>query len=78
MATIICFPNYESERFEPLRNFIDEAERRQLDELDQGDRNALQSAIDYAWEGVVAIEQGWRTKLLFAYAGFAIGFWICP
>jgi hypothetical protein len=80
MATIIeLFPDQMlGERLALLREFLDDAEEDQLQQLEADDRDDLQSAIDHVWPGAVAIEQSWLTKLAFAFAGFAIGIGLYP
>jgi hypothetical protein len=79
MGTVIRFPNQRlGERLEPLREFLDYAEAEQRAELAAADLEELEWAIEWAWPGAVAIEQSWVTKLLFVFAGFAIGIGIHP
>ena len=79
MGTVIQFPNQRlEERLEPLREFLDSAEADQLGTLDHEALDELEVALDHAWPGAVAIEQSWVTKLVFAFAGFAIAVGLHP
>lgn len=78
MGIVIRFPNYESDRFEPLREFVTESESERRTDLTEADKEDLEFAIEYAWPGVVALEPGWKTKWLFVFAGFAMGIGIHP
>jgi hypothetical protein len=72
------FPDLLACRLEPLREFLKEAEEKDLNSLGAEQREDLQAAIDYVWPGTVELGISDLTKAAFVFAGFAIGLGIHP